>query len=225
MKKLIQKSFCSLLLLTCFSGCGATQTENDVQVLQEQLAFPETPQEALARLEINNFLHLDATANPADISASLRESTANDGQTPYAVVLTCSDSRVVPEHIFMEGLGSIFTVRNAGNVVEPVTLGSIEYGVEHLGASVILVLGHTCCGAVDATISEGGHGNILAITHLISAAIDGETEPTKAQILNVENSILQLQSSEIIADLVEEGKVILVGGIYDAHSGEVQFLD
>lgn len=208
------------LTVTVFglSACSANTVE------EVETIYPSTPELAIERLISQNAEYIEALSNDADISSDLREELVDNGQSPYAVVLTCSDSRVVPEHIFMEGLGSIFTIRNAGNIVEETVLGSIEYGAEHLDAKVIVVLGHTECGAVDATISGGAHGNIAVITDTIALAIDGETDPRVAEIANVENSIAEIMTSEIIQELVEEGSVAVVGAIYDAESGEVEFL-
>ena len=125
----------------------------------------------------------------------------------------------------MAGLGEIFTVRNAGNVVNDTVLGSVEYGVSHLDAQVVLVLGHTHCGAVEATIADGGHSYISTITDEISSCIHDEEDARAAEILNVEHSIEELSKSEIISHLIDDGKIQLVGGIYDAETGKVTFLD
>ena len=125
----------------------------------------------------------------------------------------------------MAGLGEIFTVRNAGNVVNDTVLGSVEYGVSHLDAQVVLVLGHTHCGAVEATIADGGHSYISTITDEISSCIHDEEDARAAEILNVEHSIEELSKSEIISHLIDAGKIQLVGGIYDAETGKVTFLD
>lgn len=218
MKRTIKIFLSCLCLLLCLAGCSdtdATVTSID----------PTTPDLAIQRLISQNALYIDALTNSGDISTDIREETVEDGQSPYAVVLTCSDSRVTPEHIFMEGIGQLFTIRNAGNIVDEVTLGSVEYGAEHLGAQVIVVLGHTNCGAVDATISGGGHGNIAYITDTIAQAIGDEIDPTAAEIINVENSIAAIMESPVVAELVEEGAIKVVGAIYDTCTGEVVFME
>lgn len=203
---------CVVLCFTLF-GCSS-----DTRVL------PTTPDEAIEYLAAGNAEYIQATENDGDISSSLRAETVENGQSPYAVILTCSDSRVVPEHIFMEGIGSLFTIRNAGNIVDDTTLGSIEYGAEHLGALVVVVLGHTSCGAVDATISGGSHGYITTITDKISSSIGDEVDNNAAEIMNVEAGIADIMQSETIAELVAEGSLKVVGAIYNSETGEVEFL-
>ena len=184
-----------------------------------------TADEALTRLIEGNEAYLNAAANPGDISAAVRADTAENGQHPYAVIITCSDSRVPAEHIFSAGIGELFVIRTAGNVIGEFELGSVEYGAEHLLAPVVLVLGHTNCGAVDAAISGGAHGSIKAITDEIAACIPEAADARAAEIANVENSIARIRESEIMAELEASGAVSIIGAIYDIASGEVRFLD
>ena len=119
--------------------------------------------EALQKLIDGNKRFVTGQFALKDLGDARREELVK-GQKPFAVILTCSDSRVPPEHIFDQGLGDIFVVRNAGNVVDPVTLGSIEYAVEHLLAPLVVVLGHDYCGAVKAAVDGGeAPGSIGAI--------------------------------------------------------------
>ena len=108
--------------------------------------------EALARLARGNRDFVTVRAHERDISPERIEELYAYGQNPFAVVVTCSDSRTVPEHMFMMGLGDLFVIRVAGNVVGPVELGSVVYACEHLGVKLVLVLGHTGCGAVEAAM-------------------------------------------------------------------------
>ena len=163
--------------------------------------------------------------NPGDISAAIRADTAENGQHPYAVIVTCSDSRVPAEHIFSAGIGELFVIRTAGNVIGTYELGSVEYGAEHLHAPIVVVLGHTGCGAVDAALNGGAHGNIAAITDEIAAHLPEGCDARAAEIANVENSIARIRESEIMAELEGSGAVVIVGAIYDIASGEVRFLD
>ena len=103
--------------------------------------------EAKKKLIEGNQKYLDAKAGTGDISKALRLQTAEQGQHPYAIVITCSDSRVIPESIFSAGIGDLFVIRVAGNVLDNHQLGSIEYAAEHLGTKLIVMLGHTRCGA------------------------------------------------------------------------------
>jgi len=171
--------------------------------------------------------------NP-NVDADLRSKLTTDGQHPYAVVITCSDSRVAPEILFDINLGDIFTIRTAGNVVDAFETGSVEYGAEHLGSPLVVVLGHSNCGAVTAAV-EGGEagGSISAIVDAISPSVEkAKSEVTdenevldKAIELNVENSIAELRKSEILSELEEEGKLKIVGATYDIMTGEVKFLE
>lgn len=185
----------------------------------------DTPQKTLDFLTQQNIKFQKSAFNDGNISPIIMNQTVENGQSPYAVVLTCSDSRVVPEHIFMAGIGELFTIINAGNVVDNVVLGSVEYGIEHLGAKVVIVLGHTHCGAVSAAINHAGHGHITSITESICSCLHNEEDPANAEILNVENSLKEIAKSEIVSKLIEEEKVILIGAIYNTETGEIDFMD
>lgn len=179
---------------------------------------------SLEKLKSGNEAYLNAAKNDGDISPAIRKDTSENGQKPYAVVVTCSDSRVPPEHIFSAGIGELFVIRTAGNVVGAFELGSIEYGAEHLGAPVVVVLGHTGCGAVAATLGGGAEGNIKHITDEISSAIGSCCDAHKAEELNIFHSREKIMESEIIKELVREESVSVVCAKYDIHSGKVEFL-
>lgn len=153
------------------------------------------------------------------------------GQKPFAVVVTCSDLRVPPEIIFDQGLGDLFVIRTAGNIIDDIGLGSIEYAVEHLGVQLIVVLGHEKCGAVDAAV-KGGHaeGHIQNLIEAIRPAVEKEKKnkgdlldnSVKANALMV---VKQLNSSEpILKEFVHEKKLTIVGARYDLDDGLVTIL-
>jgi len=148
---------------------------------------------------------------------------AQNGQNPYAVVITCSDSRVPPEHIFSAGIGDLFVIRTAGNVIGDFELGSIEYAVGHLDVPLILVLGHNHCGAVAAAMEGHGEGNTQKILDEIMPAISGEDDVDKCENLNIENSFCRISESEILRNLISKGKVKVVSGKYDIETGVVEF--
>lgn len=179
--------------------------------------------EALAKLKAGNARYLTATANPGDISPQIRKHTCENGQSPYAVVVTCSDSRVIPEGIFSAGIGEIFTIRVAGNVMDHHQIGSVEYASEHLGSKLALVLGHTNCGAVGAALSGNPGGEVHYITDEIKKAIGLEKDPYKACCLNVQRSVSLIKES--LKELVENGSLEVRGAVYHIDSGEVTFLD
>lgn len=182
-------------------------------------------EDEMDKLKQGNAAYVSAGVNGGDISAAKRADTAENGQHPYAVVITCSDSRVPAEHIFGAGLGDIFVIRTAGNVIGEFELGSVEYGAEHLHCELVLVLGHTHCGAVDAAINGGAHGNIAKITDEISACLPEGCDAREAEILNVKNSISRIMESEIMQELLDKGETKVLGAIYDIESGEVNLLE
>jgi carbonic anhydrase len=178
---------------------------------------------ALEYLLLGNLDYIDAKTNHhGDISHEKRMHLHNHGQNPYALVVCCSDSRVVPENIFMKGLGDIFVIRLAGNVLGDFAMGSIEYGIEHLGIKLVLVMGHSGCGAVHAAL-EGSHDHYIGlITKEIQNAIKDETSPLVACKKNVLYQINKIKNSPILKDDLD--KVKIVGAIYHTHSGKVEIL-
>ena len=172
------------------------------------------------RLMRGNLRWQEAGADTAD----KRRETAQNGQRPYAIVIACSDSRVIPEQIFDAGLGELFVVRVAGNVLDRHQLGSIEYAAGHLGCRTIVLLGHTRCGAVSAALSGGGDGFIKTITDEILLAVGEERDALRACERNVEHGVAMLQKEfgehpEIAADDLE-----ILGAVYDVESGAVRWL-
>ena len=178
--------------------------------------------EAMAKLKEGNARYLDATSNPGDISVQLRKKTCDEGQTPYAIVITCSDSRVIPESIFSAGIGELFVIRVAGNVMDHHQLGSVEYAADHLGTNLVVVLGHTHCGAVGATITSNPSGFVKYITDEIRKAIGDEKDELKACRLNVERSVSVIKEQ---LHLTEESSLKVCGAIYHIDSGRVEFMD
>lgn len=180
--------------------------------------------DSLTRLKNGNEIYLKSKQNDSDISPELRQGLFEDGQFPYAVVITCSDSRVVPEHIFNCGLGELFVVRVAGNVIADTQIASTVYASAHLGSKLILVLGHTHCGAIDATINGGAHGCVSQLTNEIAKAIGDEKNDYKACKLNVEEGVKRLLEHPEVHELVSSEDVEVVGGIYNINTGIVDFL-
>ena len=147
-----------------------------------------------------------------------RTDTAENGQHPYAVIITCSDSRVVPEFIFDAGIGDLFVIRTAGNTCDVNTLGSAEYAVDHLGCKLVVVLGHTQCGAVQAASEEVDDELICAITSKIREA--SEKGSGDACSCNVCCTLGMLKER-----LHYQDDVRFAGAVYDIRSGRVTFLD
>ncbi|MDO4841979.1 MAG: carbonic anhydrase [Phoenicibacter congonensis] len=179
--------------------------------------------EALSRLKEGNERFVTARSNDGDISSELREKTTKFGQQPYAVVISCSDSRVVPEHIFMTGIAELFVIRVAGNIVTDTQLASVVYAADHLKSPLVVVMGHTHCGAIDSTIKHAGHGCLCALTDPIAEAIGEETDDRTACKLNVEAGVSALKANAAVKGLIDAG-VEVVGAIYDIETGKVEFL-
>ncbi len=183
-----------------------------------------TAADAIYRLALGNLKYLKAKKNSGNISRRLRETTATDGQSPYAIILTCSDSRVIPEHIFSAGIGELFVIRLAGNVIDDHQLGSIEYALDHLDCKLVLVLGHTGCGAVEAAIHHEPAGYIRSITDEIRAAIGSETDPYQASCLNVRHSVSEIKKGLALHGAEKEKGLRVAGAIYHIENGDVEFL-
>ena len=186
-------------------------------------AFIMTADKALKKLKEGNAKYLNAETSKGNISRMLRKYTYENGQHPYAIIITCSDSRVIPESIFSAGLGDLFVIRVAGNVIDDHQLGSIEYAADHLGSPLIVVLGHTFCGAVDAAINHDPQGYIKYITDEIKLAIGDEQDDFKACCLNVQRSIDMIEHSLEIHQIEEEG-LRVVGAVYHIEDGRVEFI-
>ena len=179
--------------------------------------------EAIEKLKEGNRLYTSIDTFQSDVSSVILEHFAKNGQEPYAIIISCSDSRVIPERIFHAAIGDLFTIRVAGNVIDDHQLGSIEYAAGHLGTKLILVLGHTGCGAVTAAIHHDPDGFIKYITDDIKEAIGDETDDYKAAVLNVKHSIKHIEDSlEIQKD--EEQGLVVAGAVYRIEDGTVEFL-
>ena len=154
-----------------------------------------------------------------------------EGQKPIAAILTCADSRVSPEIIFDQGLGDLFVLRVAGNVINDLFVGSLEYAVEHLNVSLLMVLGHSECGAVDATVKGGQPpGHINSLVQAIKPALDRlkKQSPDWVNIVakeNVKISVERLRISDpILTARYEEGNIDIVGAFYNIKSGKVSLI-
>jgi carbonic anhydrase len=189
-----------------------------------------TPDQALQRLlDGNKRFVAGKAARPNQTGKRRGELTR--GQSPFAAILSCADSRVPPEVVFDEGLGDLFVVRVAGNVADDPGIGSLEYGVAVLNAPLIMVLGHSSCGAVDATL-KGGEvpGRIGSIVKLIAPAAEkakGKPGNALANAIhaNVELTVDRLKTTTpILSDAVEKKRIRIVGAHYDLGTGKVELL-
>lgn len=194
--------------------------------------------EALQRLMDGNKQYVAGQMGACTASNAAKREALATGQKPYAIILSCSDSRVPPEIIFDKTMGEIFVIRVAGNVPDPIVLGSIEYAAEHIGSPLIMVLGHERCGAVTATVQAKGkaHGNIGAIVKTIAPALKKGMKDAKGKsnaeiIESVSDVNVKLvaknitKKSPVVAELVKEGKIKIVTAKYDLDDGKVTLFE
>jgi len=195
-----------------------------------------TPDEAIRQLKVGNARYVSGKiTHPRQDSA--RRAEVSKGQNPFAVILSCSDSREPVELLFDQGIGDLFVVRVAGNVADTDEIGSIEYGAGHLGSPVVVVLGHTKCGAVTAVVKgEKVHGSIPALVDNIIPAAKKAKDAARSRAkteeiieeaikANVMQSIEDLfKKSSEVAELVEEKKLKVVGAVYNLDTGSIEWL-
>lgn len=192
-------------------------------------AFPVSADEALNLLLAGNKRFVSESYSRPDIGQA-RIAQLSKGQYPFAVIVTCSDSRVAPELLFDQGLGDLFVIRTAGNVIDDIAIGSVEYATEHLGVQLVLVLGHDDCGAVQAAIAGGkAEGHIDAIVQQIKPALEAAKKKQGDLLIhtiaeNIDLVVSRLQTSQpLLANDMESGKIKIIGGVYSFKDGLVTF--
>lgn len=208
------------------------QTMTMTQPIQTAL----TPAQALERLKEGNARFVNNRQNNRDLLQQVRDT--GEGQYPFAIVLGCVDSRVSPEVIFDQGIGDIFSARIAGNFVNDDILGSMEFATRVAGAKVILVLGHTRCGAIMGACDNVQLGNLTGMLENLKPAVDavstapGETRSSQnaefVQQVADKNVTLTIeaikQRSPVISQMLADGEIEIAGGMYDVTTGDVTFL-
>lgn len=219
---------CVITLMLASYSYAATHDDETAPAVTADQAMKMLA-EGNARYVVNNSEHPRA-------SSAHRVETATKGQKPFVTIVTCSDSRVPPEIIFDAGIGDLFVIRVAGNVCDTDEIGTVEYGTEHLGTPLLVILGHTKCGAVTAVVTKTQvHGSIPKLVDNIAPAVDaaqkahpdlhGEALVPEATRSNVWQSISDvLKNSEIVRDLVKGGKLKIVGAMYDIKEGKVEWM-
>lgn len=180
--------------------------------------------DALQKLHEGNRIYVEALDHERDLSPARIQDLFENGQKPFATIITCSDSRVVPEHIFMAGLGELFVIRVAGNVIGDLEAASAVYACKHLHTRLLLVLGHTHCGAIKAAL-DGEGGAVTPLTSRIREAIGPEADPYGASVLNTRAAIKELCAQPELSELVASEALEIKGAIYHTHCGVVDFLD
>jgi carbonic anhydrase len=195
-----------------------------------------TPEKALTYLKEGNLRFLNNLRVNRNTLQLLNETA--EKQFPFAAILSCSDSRVPVELVFDQGLGDIFSVRLAGNIASLNAIGSIEYSITILGSKLVVVLGHSSCGAVSAACDDIKMDNLNELLSHIHPAVEAETTISdtrnstnkefvnKVGWLNVKYQIKEiLEISPIIREAVQKGEAIIAGAMYDVVTGRVEFLD
>jgi len=196
-----------------------------------------TPDSAIVYLKAGNERFVTKTPLNRDLVQQV--SDTSNGQFPFATILSCIDSRVPAEVVFDQGIGDIFSARIAGNFINTDLLGSMEFACKLAGTKVIMVLGHTLCGAVKGACDDAKMGNLTSMLGKIKPAVRAVTEPADPALRNsknvdfvnnvvaknVELTIERIRDeSEVLANMEELGDIKIVGAIYDIHTGKVSYL-
>lgn len=217
-----------VLVFSCLLACNSNQKSavNNASNIESVLTEICTPDEAINALKDGNKRFLEKKFINTNYEEQIEASKEN--QKPHSLILTCMDSRVPPEIIFDQGIGNIFVVRNAGNIQEGVVLGSMEYAVKFAGSKLIVVLGHSHCGAVTGAIKNVESGNLTQIIEKIKPCIPVDCEMTKLVDETAKNNVQQtineiLENSETIRSLHNDNKIKLVAAFYDIETGVVSF--
>jgi carbonic anhydrase len=230
------KSYILLLVLSVLlASCGQKKTEtdtshsNDSKEKKHEHAVINTPDDAMNELKNGNKRFTDGKLENTDYKEQVQ--ATKEDQHPHSVILSCLDSRVPPEIVFDQGFGNIFVARVAGNIEDDNILGSLEFATKIKGSKLIVVLGHNKCGAVKGAVDNAELGNLTQLVNQIKPAITGDKsnpdkmldETSRKNVkLTIENI---LKHSEVISDLVKEGKVKIVGAYYDLNTGKVEFMN
>jgi len=213
---------------------GCQTTSNKTSQAAAAVAPAATPDQALQRLKDGNRRFVSGAPLHPNLGRERMMETAKGGQHPFATIISCSDSRVPVEAIFDQGVGDLFVIRVAGNVADTNEIGTSEYGSGHLGTPLLVVMGHTKCGAVTAVAKGEKVGGSLpklvdnivpAVKRAKASGLEGDALIAAAIRENVHQSIHDLErKSKEIKHLVHEGKLRLVGAIYDIETGEVSWI-
>lgn len=190
-----------------------------------------TAGDALARLREGNARFAANIRSPASLASAARRAELAIAQEPFAIVLGCSDSRVPVEIVFDQGPGDLFVIRVAGNIVAPSLIGSVEFAAERFGTRLVVVLGHSSCGAIQATLEElrrpttNQSPNLKAIVDRIRPAVGPRDDEHTAMRANILASVRQLRhGSAIIEGLIESNGLVIVGAWYSLERGTVEFI-
>jgi carbonic anhydrase len=232
MKKSITKIVIITVLFLSFQctqqSKEPTKSENKDTVSMPVQVIIETSNDAIKELKNGNKRFVDSKLVNTNYKKQIEQTKT--GQKPHSVILSCMDSRVPPEIIFDQGIGNIFVIRVAGNIEDDNIVGSMEYAVEHSGSKLIVVMGHSRCGAVTGAVKDVKIGNLTQLLDQIKPAI--KSAPNAPDIIDetaknsVKITIIDiLKRSKIIKEMLDEKKIAIVGAFYDIETGMVTFMD
>ena len=207
-----------------------------MKTLTKEIQAAITPSMALELLKEGNKRFVDNLKANRNLLQQANETS--DGQHPFAVILSCIDSRTSAELIFDQGLGDIFSIRIAGNIINEDILGSMEFACKLAGSKIIVVLGHSSCGAVKGACDHAEMGNLTALLSKIQPAVHNETETKENRTskntsfvenvasINVQRSVKAImERSPILKEMIEKGEIGLIGGMHELSTGQVSFYE
>jgi carbonic anhydrase len=220
----MRKTFIAVTVILTLLSCKKEEAPISIEVNQ-------TPTEKL--IAGNQRFLEEKTIHPRQNKKSVLEN--QNGQHPFAVIVTCSDSRVAPEILFDQGIGDLFVIRNAGNLISDIDMGSIEYAVEHLDAKLIVVLGHTECGAIKAYVSDKNNDYKKHHNHIddiVETIANEQEEKQEEKLHSKEKNILGCinanieHSTKTIANnpIIKDHKTKIIAMLYDVHTGKIVLL-
>lgn len=222
-----------LVLSVLLASCGQKKTDishsSDSKEKKHEHVAINTSEDALNELKNGNKRFLEGKLENTDYKEQVQNT--KEDQHPHSVILSCLDSRIPPEIIFDQGFGNIFVARVAGNIEDPNILGSLEFATKLKGSKLVVVMGHNKCGAIKGAVDNAELGNLTQLVDQIKPSITGDKsnpdkmldETSKNNVKNTIDNILK--HSEVIAGLVKEGKVKIVGAYYDLSTGKVEFMN
>lgn len=231
----------SIIAIVCVLSQLSFATQNN-ELTSPYLLTPKqhkklTPEQALAKLKQGNIRFVVAKKHDRDL-LKLARISSKKGQFPFALVLSCIDSRSIPDLVFDQGLGNVFVARDAGNIVSPTIYASMEFAVKIMGADLIVIMGHTQCGAVQAACVGKGSGHLVGLIQKIRPAVlavekkTGNKNCADPQLINQiarQNVIDQINSVlnnvPAFTKLINEKKLMIVGAMHDLQTGKVVFFN
>lgn len=218
----------SLFCINSYSQDYVTQTKESQSKM--------TPKSSLQMLKDGNDRFVSGKCFERDLAKQVKETAK--GQYPFATILSCIDSRVSSELVFDQGIGDVFNARIAGNIVDEDVIGSLEFATKIMGSKVILILGHTNCGAIKGACDDVHMGNLTALLSKIKPSVDAVSSDNAdrtsknndfVEKVAKENVILAIKNltvnSQVLKEMVEKGEITIIGGMYDIDTGKVTFYE